>query len=774
MTFGNTRQSHNTGILLKGALSLLLCVGAVSQTFSPASGFAEDSSAQSNQSEGTKSKGKDLAPLKNFSSGFSKLLSAPKQKEAADESTDVAAASAPQPKQPTSSFKGTPIPTNVGAVLQIPSLAVLDSAVSQFFQQTSETNLSILTSLKLTAYRGALNCVDVNAPAQILVFTETTPPQLAVLLPVGNKQLLPFLNAVTKAADSGKPKVDGKTQTGTFTLNLSEPVNLIARQVSDQYIVVTSADSTLALDSFEPSNLTNQTANIVPEGIRSPILSISVTATGLQEISKSDRPFWQELSEILTLLKKDFPALSEVNLDEIHRYIAENLNGVRYDLGVNNYGLYAALQLQAKPKSQAAKQLASYREPYPFNPSPDRFFSVLPDVESAIAGQADLSAALTETLPKPFNRVRFVEYCLGLPADNELAAESFLFYIEVDDTEEFAREMIIPRAREIGRYVGSKQAAEAASQLMGGLAERRQARQQGRRIPERRQANPERAAEIGGALGTAIGGLIGESAGEESAMKEYRLNGFKMYVSDIETFTRQSALMKAEKESLVAPETKRVGMGSFSPAEALVTALQNTDSLQRNLLQSANQEAAKIAPTSLFARQGFLVILDKNTILYGLGNQELLKLAVNNYRSTKESAVRYLTTVQDVDGITALANLASVIPNLDETNVIGAMRIDAAGAQAYYGWLQKNYFPEAPVLTQSQLPATTPKLLVVSSVLPQRSVQRFVLPHKTVANFVQTFAGGATLPELLLKPKTTKNTATAPPDDDFEVDFGDE
>ncbi len=325
--------------------------------------------------------------------------------------------------------------------------------------------------------------------------------------------------------------------------------------------------------------------------------------------------------------------------------------------------------------------------------------------------------------------------------------------------------------------MGSKQAADAASQLFGTMAERRLARQNASRrpVPERRRANPERAAEVGGTLGSLIGGLVGESVGEETAMKEHRINGFRTYVSDIETYVRQTALMKAEKEGNYSSSgASAIKSAAFSPAEALISIIQNDGELQRKLLQSANEEAAQVDQTPLFAREGYLVVLNKNAILFCLGNQDLLKLGINNYRATRERNVNYIAQTRDLDGPVSLKRLGAFIPDLNSSNIIGSMRVDSAAIQAFYRWLQSYYFPNAPAFSYPELPTDTPKLLVVSSVYPNRAIQRFVLPHQTTSNLLKTYADGANLSELLLKPKDNAPKQDASDsNDDFDVDFDD-
>lgn len=711
----------------------------------------------------------DLSTIFKFTEGFSNLMKSPKEKttekDAGVEENSSVTASA-----------GVPIPKNAGVVLQVTSLKTLDRAVGELSEQTGGDRFSALTALRLTAYRNALSCINTNNPVAVVVFCDTVPPRIAVELPVSNKQFETFVSAVAKASKSDKPIVDSQKRTARFTLTLNNSLDVVARQVSNDYVVVTNAENESALAFFESSNVSSRIAS-APEELKSPIVTINVSEQGLTQLTKPNRPFWVEMQNLLVELQKTNPALAKIDIEAVHRYVADNLAGLRYDLAIDDYGLYAALQTTVKPNSDAAAQLATYRDPYPLNVTADRFFSILPDVESTLAGQVDLPGSLSQTLPAPFNRVSFVEYCLGLPTTGELAAESFMFYLEVDDADAFAREMIVPRAREIGRYIGSKQASDAASQLFGSIAERRLARQNNSRrpIPDRRRADPERAAEVGGALGSLIGGIVGENAGEETAMKERRINGFKTYVSDIETYVRQTALMKAEKNgSLASSDAPKMRNGAFSPVEALISIIQNDGELQNGILRSANDEAAQVDQTPLFAREGYLVVLNKNAILFSLGNQDLLKLGINNYRATKEPGINYIAQTHDVDATFSLRRLGALIPNLKDSNIIGSMRVDPAAIQAYYRWLQKYYFPSAPKFTTAELPIGTPKLLVVSSVYPNRGVQRFVLPHKATANLIKTYGGGASLTELLLKPRNdSKNSENANSDDDFSVDFDD-
>ncbi|MGI6400966.1 MAG: hypothetical protein ACOX0A_02455 [Thermoguttaceae bacterium] len=704
----------------------------------------------------------DLSTIVKFSKGLFDLMGSPREDVSPSDDAPFATELTP--------VKDFPIPGDAGVVVTISSLRNVDRAVKEFFTQTSDLSFSVLESLKFTAYRGALRSVNTVSPVGVVLFCDSIPPRITVVLPVADKQFANFVTSVAEASKSAKPEIDEAAKKAWFTMKLNAPLHLVAQQVSENYVAITNIESEAVLARFNADKILAETSFLSPE-LKSPVISVNVTQRGLTDFCQPNRPFWNEIKDVLNAMKRSARVLDDVRLDNIHSYAAENLSRIRCDLTLDDYGLYAALQMAVNPGSNAAKQLTTYRNAYPLNVTADRFFSVLSDVESTLAGQADLPVALTQTLPKPLDRINFVEYCLGLPAEGELAAGSFMFYLEVDDAEAFAREMIVPRAREVGRYIGAKQGGEMASQLFGNLAERRLVRQNNRRrpVPNARRANPERAAEVGNSLGSALGALIGENAGEEVAMKEHRLFGYKMYVSDIETYTRQTALMRAEQEGRYV--SRNASFGSFSLVEALISIIQNDGMFQRRVLYAANAEASKVDRSMLFAKEGYLVILDKNTILYSLGNLDLLKLGVNNYRATKEPNINYLAQTLDQDTPKAIAHLGALIPDLKNTNVIGSTRVDVAASQAYYRWLQHYYFNGAPSLSNETLPFDTPKLLVVSSVTPRCSIQRCVAPHEAVANIIKTFSGGKTLPELIFTPNVGLSTDT---EDELDVDFDDE
>ncbi len=737
-------------IFLTGALALLLS----SAVFSQEGPKKSDGSTSLDQE-----KSSDVAPIFNFAKGFSNMLGAPK----------TTAATPNEERKAVRTSGKLMIPQGVDAYAKFTSLSKLDEEIGVFFEQTGGDAFSVLSALKLTDYRQAIALVDLNAPVAVLVFFNSTTPQIAVEIPVAEGNLKPFVDRLVKASKGKIGTVSKDQKTIDFTLGLPNAPSLRARQINSGYALLTNGNDEPVAELFASD------ANQLPEppnAFRESVVRLVVTPQGVRRIAEPSRPLWRELAPLFDNLKSSAPTLADVQIDDVRQYIADNILSVEWELALDDYGCYPALTVRPTPNSPNAKRLAFYRSLTPINFEADRFFGVLPDVESALGGQIELPKELAKTLPEPFNRIQFVEYNFGLPADGEYAAESWLFYLEVDDAEEFAREMIVPRAREIGRYVGSKQAENAASQIFGNVAERARERQLNRRRPPRRIADPERASATGAALGSLIGGMIGESSGEESAMKEFRINGFKTYVSDIETFTRQSALMKAEKEGTYVSERKSLfSDGSLSIVDAAISVINGGDQLQRALLQQANNEALNVDDSPLIASKGYLVILDKNTILYSMGNQQLLRLGINNYQASRRPNVRYQTLVNETDSIQSLNKLASNVADFSKVNVVGTTRFDLANAQAYYRWLREYYVPNAPTISGASLPSDTPKPVLLSSVDAGAQVQRMAIPYKLVSNITATYADGANPLELVLKltQKKDQESNDAP---DGEVEFG--
>ncbi len=691
----------------------------------------------------------DVQSLVKISKGIANLVKAPKAADA-DE---------PVPPPPPGKFDRLPVPAAAGVVLRAASLNALDDAVSKFFAQTSGADFSVLSALRLTDYRRVLGAIDPGAELGIVAFCKNAPPELAVLLPVSEKNFPAFVTALAKTAPEQSSSIGSDGKTANITLKLGDSIVVVARQITPDYVALVQASDARLLDFFELGVPRRPEAEL-PPGLTAPALSLEATPVGLMQLTEENRPFWKEVEKILDGIEKTLQeAQVAANLTEIREHIRQNLLALRVDVSIDEYGVYLSTQTTPRPDSQSAKQLASFGELPPLNAEADRFFVVLPDVEAPLSGQSDIAPLLAESLPKPFNRLKFVEYSLNLPLESELAAESWQFFLEVDDADEFVKEMIIPKARAIGSYIGSKQVEDVGAQLFGAIAERRLSRQETRRRQPRRLVDPEEAAQRGAALGNLLGSAIGADSGEQSAMKQYKFDDYKMYISDLETYARQTKLMQAEAAGQNVPNAPGAQLlfdrnrPLLSALDVLMANVENGDALQNMILRSANEQAEQVDNSPLFARKSNIIVLDKTHILLGLGNEDLLRMAVNNWKSLSVPSIRYMGTVADRDGIVNLQNLYVQIPNPEDSKLVTAIRLDLASGQAYYQWLAEYYLPGAPKLDSFQLPDGMPKALVVSSIAGPSEFTRVVAPHKMISDIFETFSGGQTPLQAILQSK---------------------
>ena len=714
----------------------------------------------------TDSKASDVDSLVKLSKGFSRMLGSPKSKtkDAGDADVQV-----PAPRD----FRARlPFPRNCGAFLRVSSLGKLDQSVGRFFKGTSDAEFSVLATLRLTDYRKVIGAIDPNAELAIMGFCESAPPRFAVVLPVRENKFATFVEALAQTVPEKDRSfsIGSDGRTANFSLSLPDPIVIVARQVNPGYVALVQAKDAILLDEFEPNRLVSPNDE-PPPSLIDPTITFESTVVGLEQLTREDRPFWIETTQFLEGIEDKLANMQvAANIAEIREHIRQNLGHVRIDVSADNFGVYVSTQTFPRPNSQGEKIHRSYRNLTMLNADADRFFTVLPDVEAPISGHAEIPAELAKALPKPFNRLQFVEYSLNLPEEKGLPAESWQFYLEVDDADEFVKEMIIPKAREIGSYVGSKQVEDIGAQLFGAIAERRLDRQQNRRRPPRNYADPEAAAQRGATLGNLLGGALGSSAGEQAAMKPYKFDNFTMYVSDLETYSRQKSLMKAEAEGTAPKDGPSLLFDRDRPLlsalDVLMANVQNGDALQSALLSSANAKAEQVDDSPLFARVSTIVVLDKKHVLIGLGDETLLHYAVNNWKSLSNEKIRYLALRRDRDSLVALNNLIRHIPNLPQTYLTSAIRLDLASGQAYYNWIAGPYLKNAPKWTGAELPGDMPKPLVVSSIGPVDECTRVVAPYQTISGVFTTFSGGKTPLQLILQ--STANSSDDSDEDESE------
>ncbi len=744
---------------------LALLVGVL-LTFAARASLAQDS--EKNQTPS------DLQIFSTLTGGLSDLLNAPQKEKRDSDASDVEFSKRSGVKAPL------PVPREVGVLLKTPSLRALDAGLSVFFKRTSDVEFSALSALRLTSFAPVLRQIDPDAPAAITLFCETRPPKAALVLPVAQERFARFVDALNKTVPESErqaPNVDKGRKTAKTSVTLEETIETTIRQIDANYVALVLESDSQLLERFAPDVLRGADEKELAPGLKDAFLSLELTPRGAFFLTAPDRPIWSEFENLTIQLQNfapDYPI--KENLAQLRATLRSNLGAARIDLAVDDARVYLSTQKAPKAGSTAFKRVASYPRLSPFDPTVDRYFAVLPYKRGAIAGQTEIAPTTAATLEPPYNRLRYVEYSLALPEKNELAAESWLFFLEVDDSQKFVEEAILPNAREIGSYVGAREAEEIGAEIFGAMAARRRDRQLSRRRQPARLADPNEAAARGAALGALIGASIGESSGEKSAMKEYPIDGYTAYVSDLETFARQKALMNAEKAGVSTPRPSGMLIDPNRPLLSAVGGLLanvdgGEDALQRAMLQSANARSELIDDAPLLARTGYWVVLDKQRLLFGLGNVNLLRTAINNWNASTKPSVRYLSFDSDASAVDSLKGLCAKTPNLQDVQAVGTIRLDLSAAQEYYRWFLTNYLRDQSRPQFKPLPRRGTDALIASSVGGTNEKIDVAAPFATVKNVAATFADGATPLQLLITPKNEKADDTK--EEEFEVDFDD-
>ncbi|MCF0234026.1 MAG: hypothetical protein HUK22_03500, partial [Thermoguttaceae bacterium] len=464
-------------------------------------------------------------------------------------------------------------------------------------------------------------------------------------------------------------------------------------------------------------------------------------------------------------------------LATIRNELALGAAGVRVDFAVDEENVHFCAQKRRKDgPGPRAIALENYR-----------LLNVIPEARTPLSGRASLSSNDVASAPAPFNRLREIEYSLNHPGRGELAAESWLFYLEVDDAKAFVRELSVPNARKIGRYVGSKQASELGAEVFDGIAERRRQFQQstgrgGLFAP----VDPQTAANRGAALGALIGGLVGESAAEREATKEYNYRGCRMYIMDLETYARQSALMKAEARGQIPQKEPGANSGRFFNRMAdVVAGLQSgelEDALRDSVLAASYENERFIDPTPLFARRMLAVMLDDRHLLLGLSAPERLDQAIMNWRQTYDpqwnpkapSQPWRRQTPGDVEFERRLKEMFARAPQGERFNLVGAARISPIDVKYAVDWLRAYYFPTLPFADAEALPNDTPQIFVLRGTDERRELIRGIVPNKAIGNSVHSLSGGSTLFDLIVSAKGAANGSGEDAESEIDFEFDDE
>ncbi len=382
-----------------------------------------------------------------------------------------------------------------------------------------------------------------------------------------------------------------------------------------------------------------------PCAIKESTLSIELTNTlirflvqrgriGMEEFAPVFTPEMlgiQEGSEQMALARQYFDRINDSIV-----WLGANVQSARIDLSVQDSSTVLSTSFLPKPDTPLAEKILDPYIPLLSTRLDNRsFLKVVPTWPSPLCGQVDIPPLTAEKLQAPFNRIRHVEFSLMNPPKNGRLAEGWCFFLEVDDSKAFIRELLIPRAEEVGGQLGSNTLGEIGRDIAQQSAERRLNRQLNRRRPPLlRYADPDEAAQLGENLGGLVGGLIGKTMAKKEALKVQDYMGYDLYVSDLIQYAQLKKRIKEQNQGTAPPILSGAQPGGLIGLliQQIATGEANVK-LQDKILGDMKKEDPNDPP--LVATRNLIVTLDPNHILIVPGNDFVLYDAIRRWKQAQ-------------------------------------------------------------------------------------------------------------------------------------------
>lgn len=656
------------------------------------------------------------------------------------------------------------------------SIQKLDEIGKYMLFQIGFVGFSPLSLLKWTTYGKSIQYLDLKRSLAVVYCLNQSRPVRLLILPVKNgSAFIQSLGVKAKSATDGVVwEIKGKNPSVVYLKN-------------GYAVLVSEPNKEMALQYYnEKSIAQTKKRTSIPQGLVHSQISLTVMPRGIQYFSalghsalNDFEPFFHSLlnsleqsdssqmTEFGLNLENGFKTKNEIDYDlglafqkgeESIQWIRQNIQAFRLDCVVRQNSSVLALTFIPNSQSELERQINDSFVPItPTTLGENRFLKVLPETFAPVSGQIDITQNIAEKLEAPFNRLRHVEYSLSLPQKGELLAESWAFFLEVDDSEQFIKELIVPKAKLIGGHIGSETAGEIGAQLLGNLAVRRQNRQLGRNRFPGRLADPQAAAERGERIGSLLGGLIGQSAGENEAMKQYEFEGYPLYISDLELYDREMRRIRAKEQGQIPPKpifltgepTLMILLGN------LLNGMENgnLENLTRSALTQFSPEmnGNQTDQPLLLARNNYILVLDEHHLLIVPGNESLLRTAKNNWNlvrhfwAPKETVNRSQAILppslnSNIVGWESLwDDICWEMPNAFNHHLRSSTQINILGAQLLCDSIRQNYASNFPGPFAELLSNKTPSTLTISTTSGNFSYLYFAASHLTVKNVIKTF-----------------------------------
>lgn len=615
--------------------------------------------------------------------------------------------------------------------------------------------------LKLSLYGKAASLVERKRQAAVVYIPAGAIPRMMMILPVKNyRDFAAALGADVSSLGETIPD-------GTLS-ELKLPAGYRMYPHKGYAVLVEPLPQTVLEKVWQAASF-REKGYFTPSGIKNPHVSLEITPLGIQHFvalgNAALSDFAPVFSETMKSLKMEDPELNFAEdyfqrATRLVEWVNGNVQSLRLDWHIAKETTLASATIFPRADSPLYAQIRDPRSPMvPVTLDREAFLKVVPDIPSPLAGQLDVSEEASVSLPPPYHRIRHVEYTFSLPATNELLAESWCFFLEVNDSEAFVREMIVPNAQLIGSHIGSEKAAELGAKILGNMAVRRQQRQLGRRRPPVNPADPEAAARTGEKIGAMLGGLIGKSQGEKEGMKTVDFEGYPLYISDLVFFTEQMQKIRAAQAGELPPKEPLVLTGEFTILKLLggsISGLLDGD-INVDFQEMFPNEQAPAKP--LLARQNFILVLSPHHLLIVPGNEDVLRMAKNNWERVRTlflppppdengevppvpplpPAGWYAQTMPDTSWRQLWETIYQNVIHPEQHLLRSATQVDVSKGQWMANYLRQYYIPQLPQPQLDPLPLDTPAILSISTTSHQAAYFYTGLPNEMIKNVVNAY-----------------------------------
>ncbi|MBQ3388433.1 MAG: hypothetical protein IJG60_04385 [Thermoguttaceae bacterium] len=625
----------------------------------------------------------------------------------------------------------------------------LNANLSELFKSLGLGKLSPADWVRLSPYGKGYRFVDGARPlgACWLNLPGKSEPAMVLFIPV--RRYLPFIGGL--GADVASYDSDSAVPAGTL-FPLKKPDGWVSMQ-KNGYACLFKADLQPLAASLQNAPPVGSSFYTNP-GLDQCDLRVAVTPFGIRRVldlyTSADSVILTILPEILRRIREsnpDFVLTADEtlpHLDNAAAWIAENLRQLVLELKLVPDTVLSSFILIPEKGTELASQTQNRGGPdIPTLLDQPEFLKVLPEQYAPVSGQTDLFPEFTSKLDPPFHRLRHVEYSFGVPQPGQLLAEPWAFFLEVDDSDAFIEELIVPKARLVGGHIGAEKIGDIAGQLLGNLSARR-------RINGLRPllfSTPEEAASAGAGIGGQIGGRIGSQVGEEQALKKYDFEGFPLYVSDLKTYTEEMRKIRAEE---AGERQRQLPPPILSPRDSLRKILTNllegleTGSIDGMLTDRLAAGVADAGSAPLAAEENLVLVLDRKHILIVPGDRDLLHAALERWRDFVDR--RGAPAPGDDAGWRNRRDILYGAMAQGQNQILrSAARFDLSAAQAEGAYLQKYYSPNLPNPVDLPVPANLAEPFFIGTNAPGAAFLYTAVPDE----FIQ----------FLLKVRQQKNQA---------------